>query len=154
MERIDLLTGEKREIYRGKPGEFIYGASLSPDEKIFAFISMKRDMERTKRYILIPESGGQEIASFRYYFPEGTELFSWAPKSKGGLVGLKRSADLEKVELWYYPPGETTVSRKLEFVDQSARIMFSPDGKYVAYTAELESESKFWAIENCLPPKK
>jgi Tol biopolymer transport system component len=155
VERKDLMTGEKREIYRGKPRESIYGASLSPDEKIFAFRTFDlRDMEKTGRLVLIPESGGQEISSFRNRFPEGTEFFSWAPKSKGGLVGLKSSADLEKVELWYYPPGETTASRKLEFVDQNARIMFSPDGKYISYTAALESESNFWAVENYLPAKK
>ena len=156
VERNDLLTGEKRGICRGKPGDMISSVCLSPDEKILAFNTFNwKDTEKTSRYVLIPEKGGQEIATFRFRFPGGMENHYWAPKSRGGLVGVKRSySDNEKAELWYYPPGETKASRKLEFVDQGSLIRFSPDGKYISYTITLRSHSDFWAIENYLPAKK
>ena len=149
--RKDLRTGSESEIYRGKPGEMLSWMSVSPDEKLFGFkTGILADYVNTDRYIVIPENGGPEEARF-----QGHSLFYWAPKSRGGVVGLKKFAESEKQELWYYPRGSNKAERLLGFGDDMwGDIVFSPDGRYVAYTADRKQESTFWAVENYLPAKK
>jgi dipeptidyl aminopeptidase/acylaminoacyl peptidase len=153
LVRTDPATGTARDIFKGRAGEIISWISVSPDGKMIGLMTYDRvRSDHPSAYIVIPEAGGSEIARI----PNEFSLFYWAPKSLGGVVALKRFTEEEPAELWFYPQGSEEAGRRLDFgADQTWRdIVFSPDGKTMAYAPATGFASTFWSVENYLPKKK
>jgi Tol biopolymer transport system component len=152
LVRRDLSTGAVRDIFKGKPGEVIYWVSVSPDAKMIGFkIYNRTDRLADSPLIIMPEAGGAEIARIAADFG----LDYWAPRDFGGIVHLKRFSDQKPNEIWYYPLDHSTAERQLRFSPDPGwlDIVFSPDGRAMAYSSAREFETTFWSVENFLPAK-
>lgn len=132
------IDGSERELHRGNVRG---GMSLSPDGRYLAFRSLEQGSKVSTIKVLASAGGEPRIIG---EWPAGAELrFAWEADSRHVRVAVADSQ-------WRVSIDDGTRQAILPGVPGIREMAFSPDGKYVAFTAG-ESKDEVWVMENFLP---
>jgi Tol biopolymer transport system component len=146
IRRIDLTTGEEKEIHRGI---HIRNMQISPDGTRFVYFWNDRPAKSYGLGILDIQSG-KKLELWRVPeadAPTGIVAFAWTPDGRHVLVARNLT---QGTELWRFPaaggPGE-----KLHFFpDTTWGFAMHPSGKRMAFT-QNRPNYELWVLENFLP---
>jgi Tol biopolymer transport system component len=142
-------NAESTEVFR-TPAGHISWMSVSPDERHVAVIQRSGGDFVSQPGTLFVTSlpGGPRRA---VYSARGLDAEQWGADSQS-VIAHTHSA--ERVEIWRVPLAGTP--SRLELDGGGTREMFqlSPDGKHVAFKAQVgEAGDQIWALENFLPTR-
>ena len=131
------LDGTETELYRGSVRG---GMSLSPDGQYLAFRSLEPGSKISTIKVLATAGGEPRVIG---EWPAGAEMrFAWEADSRHVRVAAGDSQSRVSIG-----GGAPQVLPGIAGIQEMA---FSPDGKYVAFTAGA-SKTEVWVMENFLP---
>lgn len=150
---LSQQDGLEKEIFKSPAGAFVTGVSLSPDEKWLSFrVSEIKEQEEISSYNIMPAEGGEILDLLKMHDIVG--FIIWGPH-ENGIIFRKRSDSTKDIELWYIRDfKKNTPPQKLDLTMPGIMdLSFHPDGRTIVLTCAPYT-SKFWVMENYLPPKK
>jgi len=130
-----VLDGLKKEIFGA-----VHFLTLSADGNHVAYIAVEKDHDGvTKASLMLDEKRGSFRAIYRHY-GEPTEnhpvsLLTFSPDGQRFACVVRVNRDPEKEQYVLYLDGNVVPGKHSRIGGLSGNLMFSPDGKHIAYPA-------------------
>jgi Tol biopolymer transport system component len=162
--RHDLATGRNDEVVRlarrGVPPNYVFGFSVSPDERAVAIVSTDRK-DPAEQTLTVVTLGAAEskpllrVTSPQFLFGAQFQDPAWTPDSRALIVGKSVAATNDVAELWLVPV-DGSDPRKLQFDSEhfvaGEGFRLSPDGRQIAFIGQAGAPGyEIRALENFLP---
>jgi Tol biopolymer transport system component/beta-lactamase regulating signal transducer with metallopeptidase domain len=158
----DLVTGEEKELYRGRPpgrevrmsdgrprGAFFSSVAVSPDGRQLAFSEAQDASMRSWVLKAMPAAGGEprELCQMKQPGWIGLNTLAWSGDGRHILFGWRPK---EITELWRVPAPGGEPQRLKVAMENMRHVRVHPNGRQIAFTAGRPT-AEVWVMENFLP---
>jgi len=137
---LDRRTGEKRQLTRSGTGEEIGDVRVSRDGQQVAYEWLRADGTRDLRVVAL-QGGAARIIYQTWKSYRWMDLADWSPDGKQIAVWLRRKDGASQLGLVTVGQGSLRVLKSFP-TQQGSPARFSPDGRFLAYTAQLHPKQE------------